>query len=967
MPTRLALSFVFPFALVLLSSSDGRNTKPPDDEAKKNGLTVQTFRYPISDATNFLKGMDAIAMPKDGDAGKARTLPVDQLRDLAQVADEAQLADPVSTQNEILGRNTWMLWCGGNEGFWDWLAGHSYGFTDFLKMIDSRNRPARFDTAGLINEPGMKQAARPDQYGLWLDVPAQPASRGVPEAIYGRSTGVVGLRLFPNPAFEPVRAKWDAKRYYNDPSYYNDPALVRPYRVGMSCAFCHASFHPLNPPASTSEPNWENISGNIGAQYLRIRAVVGNLLKKDNLVYHILDSQPPGTVDTSLVASDSLNNANAMNAIFGLKERVVRSFINPPETQYGHSLTQPALWGNPREMLPAGSSEGFVWQSKTTDLKDIKTRDKVPEAYWHAFQQAGLLERVNGSNDAAQRYIPRVLFDGADSIGAWGALARVYLNIGTYYEQWVLLHNPLIGGAPQSPFTIQDCEDHSVYWQATQERVAPLRDYFLKISPKMPLLAAKGSGERTAKIQPAIIEAAAHGPDSERAEAGRRLAREKATHIDVAQLARGRQVFARNCIVCHSSIQPPEREADLAKWAAKGEFWDHDPGHWLQDDKYIKWAEAEVEKPEFWQNNYLSTDYRVPISVVRTNSARAVATNGLGAHMWNDFTSQSYKRMPASGSVSYFNPYSGKDESYTPRHKSPAGSPDGGGGIGFYRVPSLISIWATAPLLHNNTLGLFNNDPSVNGRLIAFDDAMRKMLWPELRLMISPEDKKPFNEATTERLRKDHGLIWRTTDKTYLHLPGPQLPALLAKVPFLGKLRQLMPWVLKFARAPWLPGAVLLLAAYLILRYAGKKRDHENAADLMRRRFIARLAGLTALTLALAVTALFYLLNGRLGDLNIGPIPKGTPVSLLASFNPEADPALLKQTLSTTVNALAEIESKHLTQEDADTVMREKVAPALLQISRCPDFVMDKGHYFPWLKSMSDEDKNALIELLKTF
>ncbi len=43
------------------------------------------------------------------------------------------------------------------------------------------------------------------------------------------------------------------------------------------------------------------------------------------------------------------------------------------------------------------------------------------------------------------RFVPRVLLDGADSIGAWGALARVYLNIGTYGEQWIQLHNPLVG------------------------------------------------------------------------------------------------------------------------------------------------------------------------------------------------------------------------------------------------------------------------------------------------------------------------------------------------------------------------------------------------------------------------------------------------------------------------------------------------------------------------------------------
>ena len=57
-----------------------------------------------------------------------------------------------------------------------------------------------------------------------------------------------------------------------------------------------------------------------------------------------------------------------------------------------------------------------------------------------------------------------------------------------------------------------------------------------------------------------------------------------------------------------------------------------------------------------------------------------------------------------------------------------------GGGRGYYRTASLTSIWATAPYLHNNSVGLFVKDPSVPGRLTAFNDGMQKMLWPERRL-----------------------------------------------------------------------------------------------------------------------------------------------------------------------------------------------------------------------------------------
>ena len=43
-------------------------------------------------------------------------------------------------------------------------------------------------------------------------------------------------------------------------------------------------------------------------------------------------------------------------------------------------------------------------------------------------------------------------------------------------------------------------------------------------------------------------------------------------------------------------------------------------------------------------------------------------------------------------------------------------------------------MWATAPYLHNNALGAYIKDPSVRGRMLAFQDATEKLLWPERRL-----------------------------------------------------------------------------------------------------------------------------------------------------------------------------------------------------------------------------------------
>ena len=133
-------------------------------------------------------------------------------------------------------------------------------------------RRNRWSWLGLVNEPCFTEARGPDKdrFGLWLDQRdpscppdpfADPAkypgvqirARGktVPTgSYYGEPSGVMGLRLFPNPDFDAsAQARWDPERYYNDRSYYNDRNLVRPYRVGMSCAFCHVGPSAISPPA----------------------------------------------------------------------------------------------------------------------------------------------------------------------------------------------------------------------------------------------------------------------------------------------------------------------------------------------------------------------------------------------------------------------------------------------------------------------------------------------------------------------------------------------------------------------------------------------------------------------------------------------------------------------------------------------------------------------------------------------
>ena len=59
---------------------------------------------------------------------------------------------------------------------------------------------------------------------------------------------------------EEAAKKWDPVRYYTDPKYYLSKDLVKPYRVGMSCAFCHVGPNPIKPPADPENPKWENLA-----------------------------------------------------------------------------------------------------------------------------------------------------------------------------------------------------------------------------------------------------------------------------------------------------------------------------------------------------------------------------------------------------------------------------------------------------------------------------------------------------------------------------------------------------------------------------------------------------------------------------------------------------------------------------------------------------------------------------------
>jgi hypothetical protein len=274
-------------------------------------------------------------------------------------------------------------------------------------------------------------------------------------------------------------------------------------------------------------------------------------------------------------------------------------------------------------------------------------------------------------NDGSVQAVHHILKDGSDSIGVAGASLRVFVNEGMCVDEWLKHHDLLDGNTEQTPIRRADlyrtCKDYSDTAARMDDMAA-----FLKSQGPVRLVDAPGGDQLITK--------------------------------DESVLTQGKLAFAHACASCHSSKQPP---ADVIDAAARN-----------------AWFEQSVLSPTFLDHNFLSDDRRYPITELKTNAARALGTNPTKGHIWEDYSSKTFKELPSPGTLSLLNPY---DPAHPISFKVPSG------GVGYYRTPSIAAIWATAPLLHNNALGKFNGDPSVAGRIDAFNDAITKLLWPAQR------------------------------------------------------------------------------------------------------------------------------------------------------------------------------------------------------------------------------------------
>ena len=288
---------------------------------------------------------------------------------------------PVPTTPQLQhGQNVWLKATFGGEQFFSLILPQP----PFNLMLGIGNvlltpRSQRFDQWGTLNDPGCELGTDPE---LGLDICTPDVSPGDPDAPYeGEPSGVVGIRKYPNPLYMQSQPP--------GPGNF-------PYIFGVACAGCHAGFEPTHPPADPNHPRWNDISLTIGNQFLRAGAIFEANLAESDPRWQVFHTWAPGTVDTTAIENDGINNPGIITQFFDFPDRpyfpVHSSLVEL--TQFGD--------GNPPTAHRAGQG-------------------------------------------------------GEDDVGCQLAVTRVYFNIGMCAAECMLPHLGTSPPATQTPISLTEC------------------------------------------------------------------------------------------------------------------------------------------------------------------------------------------------------------------------------------------------------------------------------------------------------------------------------------------------------------------------------------------------------------------------------------------------------------------------------------------------------------------------------
>lgn len=626
--------------------------------------------------------------------------------------------------SERAGREIWYKATAGNSRF------HTYTFQqrigvliDWYRVLNSQERDDRFRAWGIVNDPGCcvpgsggcPAKSLDETYGFdWCpgdtellryvgragyrdpacDFADAAADSSDPhhesgdqrqsscDLAFGTSTGALGFRKFPNPRFD--RERWlEANGTAASWQGFSSHLADGSIEPPFLIGISCGSCHiAFDPLNPPADPAHPG--------WENIKGAIGNQYVRISEV--LASGMKASTLEFQVFAHarPGTSDTSAVPTDQVNNPGTINAIINIPQRPtFANEVVN--KWRKVTN-CPIGAENGACWCEPGRDGKCWERSTRTEAAVHH------------------------ILKGGEDSIGALEAIQRVYFNIGSCAEQCWVNHltdlrqlDPQQRNFGQTPFDIGQCRRDCPNFRAIEDRLQNILDFLMSPEAHATDLQVARANELKKKNPRARYDEGDFIADLEK-EFGR------------GAVSRGREVFAENCARCHSSI--PEKQG--------GAF----------ANRNFRALDAKTGLRADWMGN----DQATPVSEVGTFRCRALHSNHMAGHVWQEYGSETLRSRAPDPNV----------------HEP------GDGGRGSYRNISLLSVWAHAPFLHNNALGpelcgkpanaandffrspfvdaqgallpsgkapaCWQYDPSVSGRFELYKASMDDLLNPDKRV-----------------------------------------------------------------------------------------------------------------------------------------------------------------------------------------------------------------------------------------
>jgi hypothetical protein len=644
-----------------------------------------------------------------------------------------RLGEAPLNASERAGREIWYKATAGNARFHTYVFQQRVGvLIDWFRVLKSSGRDDRFAAYGLINDPGC----------------CVPGSKGCPaqklEDTYGfdwcpgddellKYVGKIGYR---DPACDFKDAPVDA----GDPHNKSKDQRQSNCDLAFGTSTGALGFRKFPNPRFDKE-RWMKVNQTLASWEGFSKRKATDPAAADSRVSHLADGsiEPPFLIGISCgschIAFDPLHApkdpahpqwANIKGAVGNQYSRISEILVGgmPHDSLEFQVFVHARPGTSDTSAVPTDQVNNPGTMNAILNIKqrptfhdevvnkwrkvNACTKDDAKSACWCEPGRDGKCWQKSTQKDT----VHHILKGGEDSIGALEAIQRVYFNIGSCSEQCWVNHltdlrqvDPQGRNFGQTPFNIGQCRRDCPNFRAIEDRLSNILDFLLSSENEATDLQMARENERKAK-SPKVQ----YGYDD--------LVVDLEKQFGKGAVARGRELFAENCARCHSSV--PE--------STGGPFKSRD----------FRALDAKTGQRADWMGN----DQATLVSEVGTFRCRALHSNHMAGHVWAEYASETLRGRAAD-----------------PNLKEPHD-----GGRSYYRNISLLSVWAHAPLMHNNAMGpeicgkpkdkandfyrspyidratgkpmenppaCHEFDPSVDGRFKLFVDSMQELLTPE--------------------------------------------------------------------------------------------------------------------------------------------------------------------------------------------------------------------------------------------